>query len=164
MQITYQVCGADLSKKLTGKNIQDYNPWAHLIWRKLKVNKILFSANSDKTNYVLSQIEAPIWDKINIWVIIQGDLLTVDEMFAEVENYMDITQHDCTEKNCLLHGKPCIEFAVDCKLKQEIESNKLIAGSDIDIQQVSAKYFFEWLKRKTIKAIYGYQGLAPITA
>ena len=32
-----------------------------------------------------------IWDKINIWVIIQGDLLIVDKMFAEVENYIDIT-------------------------------------------------------------------------
>lgn len=39
-----------------------------------------------------------IWDKINTWVIIQGDLLIVDKMFAEVENYMDITQHKANTK------------------------------------------------------------------
>ena len=65
MRMTYQVCGANPSKKFTRKNIQNYNPWAHLIWQKLKVNKILFSANLNKTDYVLLQIEAPIWDKIN---------------------------------------------------------------------------------------------------
>ena len=66
MRMTYRACGINSSKKLTGKNIQDYNLWAHLIRRKLKVDKILFSANPDKTNYVFSQMEAPIWDKINI--------------------------------------------------------------------------------------------------
>ena len=91
MRMTYQVCGADPSKKLTGKNIQDYNLWAHLIRRKLKVDKILFPANPDKTNYVFLQMEALIWDKINTWIIIQWDSLIVDKMFTEVENYMDIT-------------------------------------------------------------------------
>ena len=98
MCMTYQARGVNPSKKLTGKNIQDYNLWAHLIRRKLKVDKILLLANPDKTDYVLSQIEAPIWNKINTWVIIQGDLFTVDKMFAEVENYMDITQHKVNAK------------------------------------------------------------------
>ena len=38
------------------------------------------------------------------------------------------------EKSCLLHGKPCIKFAMGCKLKQKIEPNKLTAVGDIDIQ------------------------------
>ena len=46
-------------------------------------------------------MEAPIWDKINIWVIIQGDFLTVDKMFAEVENYMNIPQHKTNVKKKL---------------------------------------------------------------
>ena len=64
--MTYRAYGADPSKKLIGKNIHNYNPWAHSIWKKLKVNKILFPANPDKTDYVLSQMEALIWNKINI--------------------------------------------------------------------------------------------------
>ena len=96
--MTYQTCGANSSKKLIGKNIQDYNLWTYLIRWKLKVNKILFPENSDKTNYVLLQMEAPIWNKINSWVIIQGDFLTVDKMFAEVKNYIDITQHKANAK------------------------------------------------------------------
>ena len=43
-------------------------------------------------------MEASIWDKINTWIIIQGDLLTVDKMFTEVENYMDTTQHKANTK------------------------------------------------------------------
>ena len=66
MHIIYQAYGMDPSKKLTGKNIHDYNLWAHSIWKKLKVDKILFPANSDKTDYVLLQMKAPIWNKINI--------------------------------------------------------------------------------------------------
>ena len=96
--MTYQAHGADLSKKLTGKNIHKYNLWAHLIWKKLKVDKILFLINPNKTNYTLLQMEALIWDKINIWVIIQGDLLTMDKMFAEVENYINIIQHKANAK------------------------------------------------------------------
>ena len=98
MRITYQVCGVNPSKKLTGKNIHDYNLWAHSIQRKLKVDKILFSANSDKTDYVFLQMEALIWNKINTWVIIQRDSLIVDKMFAEVENYMEITQYKANAK------------------------------------------------------------------
>ena len=113
--MTYQACDANPSKKLTGKNIQDYNPWAYSIQRKLKTDKILFPANSDKTNYVFSQMKAPIWDKINTWVIIQGDLFIVDEMFAEVENYIDITQHKANAKKVLTiitmkHNKTVSEF------------------------------------------------------
>ena len=68
--MTYQVYSANPNKKLIEKNMQNYNPWAYLIWRKLKVDKILFPDNPDKTDYVLSQMKAPIWDKINSWVII----------------------------------------------------------------------------------------------
>ena len=96
--MTYQACGTDLSKKLTGKSIYNYNPWAHSIQRKLKVNKILFPTNPDKIDSVFLQMKAPIWNKINTWVIIQGDLFTVDEIFTEVENYMDITQHKANAK------------------------------------------------------------------
>ena len=51
------------------------------------------------------------------------------------------------KKDCLLHGKPCIKFAVGCKLKHEIGPNKSTAGGNIEIQQVNAKYFF-WMTRK----------------
>lgn len=77
--MTYRARGADPSKKLTGKDIHDYNPWAHSIRRKLKVDRIMFLTNPDRTDYVLSQVEAPIWNKINTWVIVRGDSLTVDE-------------------------------------------------------------------------------------
>ena len=73
-----------------------------MIRRKLKVDKILFPTNPDKTDYVLLQMEASIWNKINTWVIIQRDSLTVDKMFAEIENYMDITQHKANAKKELI--------------------------------------------------------------
>ena len=78
VRMTYQACGIDPSKKLTGKNIYNYNPWAHLIQQKLKVDKILFPTNPDKTDYVFLQIKALIWNKINTWVIIQRDSSTVN--------------------------------------------------------------------------------------
>ena len=43
-------------------------------------------------------MEVLIWNKINTWVIIQGDLLIVNKIFAEVENYMNITQHKANAK------------------------------------------------------------------
>ena len=46
-------------------------------------------------------MKAPIWNKINIWVIIQGDSLTVNKMFVKVENYIDITQHKTNAKKKL---------------------------------------------------------------
>ena len=93
--MTYQARGADPSKKLTGKSIHNYSPWTHSILRKLKVEKILFPIN------FLLQMETPIWNKINTWVIIQGDSLTMNKMFAEVKNYMDITQHKANAKKKL---------------------------------------------------------------
>ena len=47
-------------------------------------------------------MEVPIWDKINTWVIIQKELLTVDKMFTEVENYIDITQYKANAKKELI--------------------------------------------------------------
>ena len=43
-------------------------------------------------------MKAPIWNKINTWVIIQEDSFTVDKIFAEVKNYMDITQYKANTK------------------------------------------------------------------
>ena len=52
------------------------------------------------------------------------------------------------EKKCFLNGKSCIKFAMGCKLKHKIGSNKPTADGDTDIQQVSAKHFFQiaWKK------------------
>ena len=55
------------------------------------------------------------------------------------------------EKGCLLNGESCVEFAVGCKLKHKIGLNKPIAGDDIDIQQVSAKHFFQMAWKKNYK-------------
>ena len=55
------------------------------------------------------------------------------------------------EKGCLLHSKPCIKFAVGCKLKHEIGLNKPTAVGDIDIQQVSIKHFFQMTQKKDHK-------------
>ena len=58
---------------------------------------------------------------------------------------------DCMEKGCLLNGKSCIKFAVSCKLKYKIGPNKPTASGDIDIQQVSAKHFFQMAQKKDHK-------------
>ena len=61
---------------------------------------------------------------------------------------MKFNSADCMEKKCLLNRKLCIEFAIGCKLKHEIRPIKPTASGDIDIQQVSAKHFFQiaWKK------------------
>ena len=41
---------------------------------------------------------------------------------------------NCMEKDCLLHSKPYIEFAIGCKLKHKIGLNKPTAVGDVDIQ------------------------------
>ena len=51
------------------------------------------------------------------------------------------------EKKCLLNGEPWVEFAVSCKLKHEVEPDKLTAVGDIDIQQINMKHFF-WMAWK----------------
>ena len=58
---------------------------------------------------------------------------------------MKFNSADCIENGCLLHGMPCIEFAVKSELKNTIGSGKPVAmDSEIDIQLVSAKHFF-WM-------------------
>lgn len=61
---------------------------------------------------------------------------------------MKFNSADCMKKGCFLHGKPYIEFAVGCKSKHEIRPNKSTGAGDIDIQQVSAKHFFQMARKK----------------
>ena len=55
------------------------------------------------------------------------------------------------EKRCLLNEESYVEFAVGCKLKHKIGLNKPLAGGDIDIQQISAKHFFQMAWKKDYK-------------
>ena len=65
---------------------------------------------------------------------------------------MKFNSADCIEKRYLLNGKLCIEFAIGYKLKHKIGLNKPTAGSDIDIQQISAKHFFSMAQKKNHKS------------
>ena len=56
------------------------------------------------------------------------------------------------ENGYLLRGVPYIEFAVESGLKNTIGSEKSIAmDSEINIQLVSAKYFFWMVQKKGFK-------------
>ena len=46
---------------------------------------------------------------------------------------MKFNSTDWMEKSCFLHGKPCIKFAVGCKLKHKIRPNKPTTGGNINI-------------------------------
>ena len=82
--------------------------------------------------------------KLDVYTLIFGDgwLQTHNSAINWKDYTIKFYSADCIEKGCLLQDKPCIEFAIGCKLKHKIRSNKPTAGSDIDIQQVSAKHFF----------------------
>ena len=56
---------------------------------------------------------------------------------------MKFNSANCMKNRCLLHGVLCIEFAVENGLKNTIGSEKpIIMDSEMNIQLVSAKYFF----------------------
>ena len=73
--------------------------------------------------------------KLDIYTIILGDgwLQTHNPAIDWKNCTVKFNSADCIEKSCLLYGKPCIKFAVGCKLKHKIGPNKPIAGDDIDI-------------------------------
>ena len=82
--------------------------------------------------------------KLDIYIVILGDrwLQTHNPAINWKDCTIKFNSINCMEKGCLLHGKPCIEFAVSCKLKHKIRPNKLTAVGDVNIQQVNAKHFF----------------------
>ena len=82
--------------------------------------------------------------KLDVYTVILNDgwLQTHNLAINWKDRTMKFNSANCTKKGCLLHGKPCIKFAVSCKLKHKIKPNKPTAIGDIDIQQVSVKHFF----------------------
>ena len=82
--------------------------------------------------------------KLDVYTVILSDgwLQTHNPAIDWKDRIMKFSSAVCMEKGCLLYSKPCIKFAIDYKLKHEIRPNKQTAVGDIDIQQVSAKYFF----------------------
>ena len=82
--------------------------------------------------------------KLDFYMVILDDkwLQTHNPAINWKNHTMKLNLADYMKKRCLLNRKPCIKFAVDCKLKHEIGSNKPTVGGDIDIQQVSMKHFF----------------------
>ena len=79
--------------------------------------------------------------KLDVYTVIFGDgwLQTHNPAIDWKEQTVKFNSDDCMEKDCLLYGKPCIEFMIDYKLKHKIGPIKPTAGGDIDIQQVNAK-------------------------
>ena len=83
--------------------------------------------------------------KLDVYTVILGDrwLQTHNSAIDWKDCTMKFNSANCMEKGCLLQCKPCIEFAMSCKLKHQIGPNKSIVSGNIDIQQVNAKYFFQ---------------------
>ena len=92
--------------------------------------------------------------KLNIYTVVLSDkwLQTHNSAINWKDCTMKFNSADCMEKSCLLHGKPCIDFAVRYKLKNKIGPNKPTAGGNIDIQQVSSKHFFQMARKKDHKS------------
>ena len=82
--------------------------------------------------------------KLDVYTVILGDecLQTYNSAIGQKDCTMKFNSANCIEKKCLLNRKPCVKFAVGCKLKHKIGLKKLTAGGDIDIQQINAKLFF----------------------
>ena len=91
--------------------------------------------------------------KLDVYTIILGNGWL--QMHNPAIDWKDCTMKfnsaNCIEKKYLLNGKPCIEFAMGCKLKHEIGLNKPTAGGNIDIQQVNVKHFFQIARKKDHK-------------
>ena len=87
--------------------------------------------------------------KLDVYTVIFSDgwLQTHNSAINWKDCIMKFNSADCMEKKCLLNEKSCIKFAMGYKLKHKIGPNKLTAGEDIDIQQVSVKHFF-WIAQK----------------
>ena len=96
--------------------------------------------------------------KLNMYTVIIGDrwLHMYNPAIDWKDRMIKFNSADCMEKKCLLNGKPYVEFAVGCKLKHKIGPNKFNTGGDINIQQVSAKHFFQMTQKKDHK---GYRGV-----
>ena len=73
--------------------------------------------------------------KLDIYTVILGDgwLQTYNLSINWKNCIIKFNSADCIKKGCLLHSKPCIKFAIGCKLKHKIGPNKSIASGDIDI-------------------------------
>ena len=104
--------------------------------------------------------------KLDVYTVIFGDswLQIHNPAIDWKDHTMKFNSADCMEKDCLLYSKPCIKFAVGCKLKHEIGSNKPTAVSDVDIQQVSAKHFFWMAQKKDHEGYFWIPRVASMTA
>ena len=85
---------------------------------------------SDHKNQILCYLA-----KLDIYTVILGDrwLQTYNSAIDWKNRTIKFNSANCMEKVCLLNRKPCIEFAVGCKLKHKIRPNKPTAGSNIDV-------------------------------
>ena len=82
--------------------------------------------------------------KLDVYTVILGDgwLQTHNPAIDWKERTVKFNSGDCIERGCLLHGIPCIEFAMGSKVKHQIGTEKPTAMGDIDIRPVNAKHFF----------------------
>ena len=61
---------------------------------------------------------------------------------------MKFNSASCMEERCLSRGIPCMEFAVESKVKHLIGTHRPTAKTNIKIKPVSAKHFFQLTRRK----------------
>ena len=100
--------------------------------------------------------------KLDVYTVILGDRwLQTHNLAINWKNCtMKFNLANYIKKRCFLNRKPCFEFAVGCKLKHKIGLIKPTIDDDIDIQQVSAKYFFQMTPKKDHKGYLWILGVS----
>lgn len=87
--LNWEVRGIDPSKKLTGKNSDEYGAWAYTVKEKLDTDEPIYPTDRKKIAYVLSQMRAPILYAMHPWIRDQKNL-TLELLFKEIEEYLGL--------------------------------------------------------------------------
>ena len=81
--------GKDPAKKLI-KDKEMYNPWRYEIDAKFEIDGPLFPSERSKVNYALTQMDNPVFDAMQGWVMDMGGSVSFTDLMDELEHYLGV--------------------------------------------------------------------------
>jgi len=81
--------GKDPVKKLI-KDKEMYNPWRYEIDAKFETDWPLFPSERSKVNYTLAQMDNPVFEAMQGWVMDMGGSISFVELMDELEHYLGV--------------------------------------------------------------------------
>ena len=76
-------------KKLI-KDKEMYNPWRYEIDAKFETDWPLFPSERSKVNYTLTQMDNPVFDAMQGWVMDMGGSVSLADLMDELEHYLGV--------------------------------------------------------------------------